>query len=179
VRRCLRRRPRPAGRRADRSDTGGRLGGSCRRHACRGRVPRCGGAHQPVRHRGTQRIRAPAAGGTRSKPADAVIVAPATYNSINKLALGVNDTYALNVVAEAIGGQTPVVILPFVNSALAARRPFGQAVESLRAEGVHVLLGPGQWLPHEPGTGEQRIASFPWVTALEAIPAAPLEAEAP
>jgi phosphopantothenoylcysteine synthetase/decarboxylase len=106
--------------------------------------------------------------GARSKRADAVIVAPATYNSINKLAAGINDTYALNVVAEAIGLGTPVVMLPFVNSALAARRPFTQAVESLRAEDVRVLLGPGEWLPHEPGTGDRQIAGFPWDAALAA-----------
>ncbi|MGI5180553.1 flavoprotein [Dactylosporangium sp. CA-152071] len=105
------------------------------------------------------------ASGPRSSQADALIVAPATYNTINKLAFGINDTYALNVVAEAIGRGTPVVILPFVNSALAARRPFMLAVESLRVEGVRVLLGPGQWLPHPPGTGEQQLAEFPWHTA--------------
>ncbi|GAA3249898.1 hypothetical protein GCM10010532_096320 [Dactylosporangium siamense] len=117
-------------------------------------------------------FRAAATGGARSKPADAVIVAPATYNSINKLAFGVNDTYALNVVAEAIGRRTPVVVLPFVNSALAARRPFTQAVESLRAEGVQVLLGPGQWMPHEPGSGDHQLAAYPWRAALEALPSA-------
>src|SRR4051794_6209188 len=68
--------------------------------------------------------------GPRSSAADAVVVAPATYNTINKLATGVNDTYALNVVSEAIGRGRPVVIMPFVNAALAARRPFLAAVDS-------------------------------------------------
>lgn len=107
--------------------------------------------------------------GGRSSQAAALIVAPATYNTINKLASGVNDTYALNVVAEAIGRGTPVVVLPFVNSALAARRPFTRSVQSLRAEGVRVLLGPGEWLPHPPGTGDQQLANFPWHTALAAV----------
>ena len=105
---------------------------------------------------------------TRSSAPDAVIIAPATYNTINKLAVGINDTYPLNVAAEAIGRPTPVVVLPFVNTALAARRPFADAVRHLRDEGVRVLLGPGQWNPHPPGTGGQHIAQFPWQAALEA-----------
>lgn len=100
--------------------------------------------------------------------ASAVVVAPGTYNTICKLALGISDTYALGVLAEAIGRGTRVVILPFVNSALASRRPFVAAVESLRAEGVRVLLGEGQWMPHPPGTGGEQIARFPWAAALDA-----------
>ena len=107
-------------------------------------------------------------GGPRSSAADAIIVAPATYNSINKLAAGINDTYALNVVAEAIGRETPVVVLPFVNTALADRTPFRRAVAALRDEGVRVLLGPGEWEPHAPGTGDQHLAGYPWRGALDA-----------
>jgi phosphopantothenoylcysteine synthetase/decarboxylase len=70
---------------------------------------------------------------------DAVIVAPATFNSINKLAAGICDTYALAVVGEAIGAGVPVVILPAVNDALAARLPYRNAVASLRSEGVAIL----------------------------------------
>jgi phosphopantothenoylcysteine synthetase/decarboxylase len=101
--------------------------------------------------------RAPDQPRTRVLPdASAVVVAPATYNTICKLALGVSDTYALGVLAEAIGRRVPVAVLPFVNSALAARNPFSAAVASLRDEGVRVLLGPGQWVPHPPGTGGER-----------------------
>jgi phosphopantothenoylcysteine synthetase/decarboxylase len=103
-----------------------------------------------------------------SRNADAIIVAPATFNTVNKLALGINDTYALNVVAEAIGQATPIVILPFVNSALAGRQPFIDAVTSLRTEGVEILLGPNQWTPHAPGTGDRHVADFPWHLAVEA-----------
>lgn len=62
--------------------------------------------------------------GPRTLPTtDTVIVAPATYNTINKLALGISDNYALGSLAEAIGRRTPIVVVPFVNAALAARRP--------------------------------------------------------
>ena len=40
-------------------------------------------------------------GEPKSPPADAIIVAPATYNTINKLANGISDTYALGILAEA------------------------------------------------------------------------------
>lgn len=112
------------------------------------------------------------AGGLRTSSADALVIAPATYNTINKLAAGVNDTYALNVAAEAIGRGTPTVILPFVNSALAARSPFVRSVDLLRAEGVTVLLGPEVWTPHLPGTGDQHVADFPWSAALKAADSA-------
>ncbi|WP_043615118.1 flavoprotein [Nonomuraea candida] len=75
--------------------------------------------------------------------ADAVIVAPATYNTVNKFALGIADTYALGVLAEAPGLGIPVVVVPFVNEALRARTPFRRSVEDLRADGVRVVLDPG------------------------------------
>ena len=106
-----------------------------------------------------------------SAAADALIIAPGTFNTINKLAAGITDTYALNVAAEAVGRQIPVSVLPFVNEALADRRPFQQALRSLREEGVSIIYGPGQWLPHPPGTGNQHLAAFPWEKPLAAVAA--------
>ncbi len=113
--------------------------------------------------------RQPQLGSRRRSAADGLIIAPATYNTINKLALGINDTYPLNVAAEAIGRRTPVIIAPFVNTALAARRPFITAVQQLRSEGVRILLGEGEWTPHPPGSGTEPSARFPWPKVLEAL----------
>ena len=66
-------------------------------------------------------------GAPRSQIPDAIIVAPATFNTINKWALGISDTYALGVLAETTGLDVPVVVLPFVNTALASRAPFAAA----------------------------------------------------
>lgn len=107
-------------------------------------------------------------GEPRSARADAVIVAPASYNTVNKWANGISDTYALGILAEAPGLGIPVVVLPFVNSAFAGRRAFRRSVDELQGEGVRVLLGPGEFEPHAPGTGGSRIAAFPWQLALEA-----------
>lgn len=103
----------------------------------------------------------------RSLKADAVIVAPATYNTINKCAQGISDTYALGLLAEAVSFPIPVVVVPFVNTALAGRLPFRRSVGQLRDEGVRVLLGPGEIEPHPPGTGGQQLDSFPWQLALD------------
>ncbi|WP_067510081.1 flavoprotein [Actinoplanes sp. TFC3] len=81
--------------------------------------------------------------GTRISPkADALIVAPATFNTVNKLALGVADTYPLSSVAEVIGRRVPTVIVPSVNAALASRRPYQRAVRALQEEDV-VFAGDG------------------------------------
>jgi phosphopantothenoylcysteine synthetase/decarboxylase len=101
-------------------------------------------------------------GEPRSQPSDAIIVAPATYNTINKWAQGISDTYALGVLAEATGMRIPTVVLPFVNSALAAREPFVGSVQALRREGVRILLGPGGVEPHAPHTGGDLTDSYPW-----------------
>jgi hypothetical protein len=105
-------------------------------------------------------------GEPRSPRADAIIVAPATYNTINKWANGISDTYALGILAEAPSLGIPVVVLPFVNSALASRAPFQDSVAKLGAEGVRILLGPGQFEPHPPGTGGEHIDNYPWALAL-------------
>lgn len=96
----------------------------------------------------------------------AIILAPATYNTVNKFAQGAADTYVLGLLAEAPGLGIPVVVLPYVNAALAARVPFLRSVEQLRAEGVRVLLGPGEYEPHEPA---ELVADFPWHLAVHAL----------
>lgn len=104
----------------------------------------------------------------RSLPhADAIIVAPATYNTVNKWAQGISDNYALGILAEAIGLGICVVVLPFVNAALAAHPAFRRSVSELRAAGVTVVHGPGELEPHPPGTGARQLDSFPWHLALD------------
>jgi hypothetical protein len=104
----------------------------------------------------------------RSLPhADAIIVAPATYNTINKWAHGISDNYALGILAEAIGLGICVVVLPFVNAALAAHPAFRRSIRELREAGVTIVHGPGELEPHPPGTGASRLNSFPWHLALD------------
>jgi hypothetical protein len=108
-------------------------------------------------------------GTARSRIPDAIVVAPATYNTINKWAQGISDTYALGVLAELTSLDIPIVVLPFVNSALASRAPFRRSIDSLRDEGVQVLLGPGGFEPHPPHTGGSVIDTYPWSATLDKV----------
>lgn len=100
--------------------------------------------------------------------ADAIVVAPATYNTINKWAAGIADNYVLNQLAELTGLGAHIVVLPFVNQGLAANRVFVRSVDKLRQAGVHVLFGPGEFEPHPPRRGGTALDSYPWDRALEA-----------
>lgn len=106
-----------------------------------------------------------APGDPRSPKADAIIIAPATFNTINKLANGIADNYALDVVNEAIGLGIPTTILPFINSAYAHRRPLKSSIDQLKKEGVNVLIGDDSLKPHPPGGGDK--FRFPWFLAMQ------------
>jgi hypothetical protein len=101
---------------------------------------------------------------------DAVIVAPATANTINKWAAGICDTLALGILVEGIGKKLPIVALPFTNAALAAHPAFEENIGKLRSWGVHVLYGPDVNPLHAPGTGGEHLDAFPWELALESVP---------
>ena len=99
----------------------------------------------------------------------AIIVAPATVNTINKWGAGICDTLALGILVEAIGKRLPVVALPSTNDAHAAHPMFEENISKLRSWGVIVLYGPDVYQFHAPGTGGAFISTFPWHMALEAL----------
>lgn len=86
---------------------------------------------------------------------DAFCVAPATFNTVNKLASGITDNLALGLLNENIGLGTPIAILPYVNAAYARHPAWGPNVDRLRNAGVTVLIG-----HRDP---------FPWTSALDAL----------
>jgi hypothetical protein len=100
-------------------------------------------------------------------PADAVLVAPATLNTINSIALGITPSWVAGFAAEAIGRRIPMTVMPCTNQALTAHPQMGLSVETLREAGVRVLLGEGGFVPNPPGTGNP--AAYPWAAALDAI----------
>src|SRR6267378_1247640 len=51
-------------------------------------------------------------------PDGLVVVAPCSFNSLNKLAGGIADNLALSLTAEAIGRGTPVIVAVSVNAPL-------------------------------------------------------------
>jgi hypothetical protein len=96
--------------------------------------------------------------------ADAILFAPATFNTVNHWALGLTDRLVVGVVAEAIGKRIPTVAMPCVNAAYVQHRAFDRSVAELRDMGVTVLYGEGGFVPNQPG--EKR--PFPWHLALDA-----------
>lgn len=101
-------------------------------------------------------------------PADAMIVAPATCNTIAKWAAGISDTLPLGLVVEGVGNGLPVVAMPFSNRAQLSFPAIGEALGKLKQWGVVVLVGNDVYRPHEPGTGNQYLHLFPWHLALSA-----------
>jgi len=99
-------------------------------------------------------------------PADGMIVAPITSNSLAKWSAGISDTLPLGLLVEAVGLGIPVVAVPFVNRALMSFPPIGEAVGKLSQWGVTVLT---EDPPHEPKTGGVAAERFPWQGAWRAL----------
>jgi phosphopantothenoylcysteine synthetase/decarboxylase len=72
-------------------------------------------------------------------PDGVVLVAPCSFNSMNKLAWGVADNLAMSVAAEAIGRGTPVIVALSLNPPLFRHPRTADAVAALRSWGVHVI----------------------------------------
>jgi hypothetical protein len=68
--------------------------------------------------------------------ADAVVVAPATFNTINKWAGGVSDTLALGILNEMLGLGVPIVVSPYAKPPLTSHPAFARSVRTLRECGV-------------------------------------------
>jgi phosphopantothenoylcysteine decarboxylase / phosphopantothenate---cysteine ligase len=68
-----------------------------------------------------------------------VLVAPCSFNSLNKLAAGIADNLALSVAAEAIGRQTPVVVAPSVNQPLLDHPRTAESCATLQGWGVSIV----------------------------------------
>lgn len=107
---------------------------------------------------------------------DAVIVAPATVNTVSKWAAGICDTLALGILVEAIGKRLPIVALPSANQAHAAHPAFTENIGKLRSWGVSVLFGGDLHALPEPGAGGRELATFPWAATLDALGASPARA---
>ena len=118
-------------------------------------------------------------GEPRSRPADAIIVAPATYNTINKWAQGISDTYALGILAETTALGVPIVVLPFVNSALAARSPSAAALRTCGAKALTSCSAPGALNPMSRTLAVNSLPAIPGTWPLTRPNASPAPLVAP
>ncbi|MDQ0405534.1 flavoprotein [Streptomyces sp. NPDC000349] len=99
-----------------------------------------------------------------TRPADAIAVAPASFNTINKWAAGISDNLALGVLCEAPAMDIPVAVLPYLNSAQAAHPAYRQSLGRLREMGVLI----GSYEPYRPKTGGGA-DRYRWEEALELL----------
>jgi phosphopantothenoylcysteine decarboxylase/phosphopantothenate--cysteine ligase len=72
-------------------------------------------------------------------PDGLVLVAPCSFNSLNKLAAGIADNLALSLTAEAIGRGTPVIVAPSLNAPLLRHPRATASLAALREWGVSIV----------------------------------------
>jgi hypothetical protein len=100
-------------------------------------------------------------------PVDCYVVAPASANTVAKLALGLGDNQALTQVNEAIGTLgVSVVVFPRVNAAHARHPAWSGHIAALRRAGVHLVYGEDVWPLCEPRSASER--QLPWAAVLDA-----------
>ncbi|MBO0705747.1 MAG: hypothetical protein J2P39_10545, partial [Candidatus Dormibacteraeota bacterium] len=82
-------------------------------------------------------------------PADAIVVYPATFNTVNKWAAGITDTLALGLLAEYTGYRAPIVVVPCVGrgAGLDTHPVLPVSLDRLRRWGVGVLYEPDRYPP--------------------------------
>src|SRR6266540_1616936 len=97
-------------------------------------------------------------------PANAIAVAPATFNTVNKLAAGIADTLALGLLCEYLALPVPIVLAPNVNPPLARHPQYRRSIADLRKWGVQVLEEASSPSGSSPGWMQS------WQRVLEALP---------
>ncbi|MEU6342086.1 flavoprotein [Streptomyces sp. NPDC046977] len=101
--------------------------------------------------------------------ADCHVVAPASANTVAKLALGIGDNQALTQTCEALGTLgVPVVVLPAVNAAHARHPAWGRHLATLREAGVHLVDDPAAHPLPEPRTS-LAAPELPWGAVLDTL----------
>lgn len=77
--------------------------------------------------------------GEHPKKADLVLVAPATANTISKIACGIDDTTVTSVVSTAFGSNTPIIIVPAMHESMYNHPILTENIEKLKALGVEFV----------------------------------------
>ena len=102
-------------------------------------------------------------------PADAMIVAPATVNTVNKWAAGITDTLVLGLLVEGYGYGIPTAVVPYTNRIMALHPALHDSLAKLRDWGVHVLFGEDVCRLGDPGQTDRLRPHFPWRRALQSV----------
>lgn len=89
----------------------------------------------------TGKVEHVALAGERPKKPDLVLVAPATANTIGKIACGIDDTTVTSVVSTAFGSDIPIMIVPAMHESMYRHPVVVENIEKLRALNVE-FVGP-------------------------------------
>lgn len=109
-------------------------------------------------------------GEPRIRPAaDAVIAAGASFNTINKWALGLADSLALSLLCELPSYGIPVVLLPFLNEPMSKHPSLSHSYAVLEEMGVTLIADSAGNAPHPANSGSHYLKTYPWHLALAAI----------
>jgi len=77
--------------------------------------------------------------GKHDEHVDLVLVAPATANTIGKIANGIDDTAVTTTVSSAIGAKIPVIVVPAMHESMYDHPAVIENIEKLKGIGVHVV----------------------------------------
>ncbi|MHA2378314.1 MAG: bifunctional phosphopantothenoylcysteine decarboxylase/phosphopantothenate--cysteine ligase CoaBC [Candidatus Thorarchaeota archaeon] len=77
--------------------------------------------------------------GKHDEHVDLVLVAPATANTIGKIANGIDDTPVTTTVSSAIGAKIPVLVVPAMHESMYDHPAVIQNIEKLQEIGIHVM----------------------------------------
>jgi phosphopantothenoylcysteine synthetase/decarboxylase len=102
-------------------------------------------------------------------PPDTFVVAPATFNTINKWANGISDTLALGLLNEGLAAGQPIIAVPNPNQTLARHPAFLRNVAFLRDHGVTIIFDPARYPLPTPNLGEASRELFPWQALKDAL----------
>jgi phosphopantothenoylcysteine decarboxylase/phosphopantothenate--cysteine ligase len=84
--------------------------------------------------------------------ADLYLIAPATANTISKVAHGIDDTPVTSCASVALGGGVPMLLAPAMHSHMGVNPAVQENLEKLRKWGVDIISGAST-------EGEEKIAS--------------------
>jgi len=73
--------------------------------------------------------------------ADLVLVAPATANTISKIACGIDDTPVTSVVSTAFGSKTPIIVVPAMHESMYNHPILTENIKKLKEFGIG-FVGP-------------------------------------
>lgn len=89
----------------------------------------------------TGKVEHVALAGERANKADLILIAPATANTISKIACGIDDTPVTSVASTALGANIPILIAPAMHGSMYRHPVLKENMERLQRIGIE-FIGP-------------------------------------